>query len=339
MNIGIAPGADKVGPGIQQIATAWLTEFGQAAIATVVSTWGSSPVPVGGQLVIAPDGRFEGSISGGCVEVEVIVEAQAVMERGKPALLSFGVDDETAWSVGLPCGGTIQVLLEALNGETDRAFLEALLNAAGRRAPLFVVTDVETGMREYGESLALPEEIAAKARAGKSFLAERGETQIFVHALMPVTRLLIVGASHIAQHLCALARTVGYDVVVVDPRSAFSTAARFGDVDLRVEWPEAAIPEIGLDGRTAVVVLSHVAQLDDEALRLALRSGCLYIGALGSKRTHANRLERLRAAGFSEDELARIHAPIGLNIGAVGPAEIAVSILAEVIQTARTGDL
>jgi xanthine dehydrogenase accessory factor len=148
-------------------------------------------------------------------------------------------------------------------------------------------------------------------------------------------RIVIVGATHIGQSLAALARQSGYDVVVADPRAAFASEERFGATELVTGWPEASLAAVGIDGRTAVVALTHASHIDDEALAAALRSPCLYIGALGSRRTHAKRLERLKATGFSEAEVARIHAPIGLAIGAKGPAEIAVSILAEIIKVAR----
>jgi xanthine dehydrogenase accessory factor len=156
-----------------------------------------------------------------------------------------------------------------------------------------------------------------------------------VHTLQPPVRVIIAGGTNIGQVLAELARQVGHDVIVVDPRAAFVTEERFGATSSRAEWPEVSLNALGLDARTAVVALTHAVHIDDEALSAALRSDCLYIGALGSKRTHAKRLERLAAAGFGKNELARIHAPIGLSIGAQGPAEIAVSILAEIIKVAR----
>jgi xanthine dehydrogenase accessory factor len=159
-----------------------------------------------------------------------------------------------------------------------------------------------------------------------------------VHALVPDVRLIIVGATHVGQVLADLAHRIGYDVVVVDPRAAFTTEERFGETHTVNGWPEVSLPTLGLDARTAVVALTHAVHIDDEALATALRSPCLYIGALGSKRTQANRMERLKAMGFSETDLGRIHAPVGLAIGAEGPAEIAVSILAEIIKVAHGGE-
>jgi xanthine dehydrogenase accessory factor len=217
--------------GTIEVARGWLDNFGQVALATVVSTWGSAPVPIGGQLVVAPGSRFEGSVSGGCVEAEVITEAEDVMASDRPKLLEFGIAEETAWRAGLPCGGAIKIYVEPLRRERDGIYLEAVLAARLARTSLAVLTTLRTGARR----------------------------------------------------------------------------------------------------------LTHAAALDDEALRESLRASSLYIGALGSKKTHAKRLERLRAEGISEEGLARIRAPVGLSIGAKGPAEIAVSIIAEIVKTSRGG--
>ncbi len=319
-----------------EVARKWIDEHGKVALATVVSTWGSAPVPVGGQLVVGPDDRFQGSVSGGCVEGDVIAEAADVMAGGRPQLMEFGVEEETAWRAGLPCGGTIKVLLEPLARARDAGYLDEVLAARRKRTPLAVMTNVVTGTRHvFAPDTAAPPEVAQCLANGDSRLLDTPEGTIFVQSLLPTVRVVIAGGTNIGQVLAGLARQVGYDVIVVDPRAAFVTEERFGDTSSHAEWPEVSFPTLGLDARTAVVALTHAAHIDDEALRAALRSDCLYIGALGSKRTHAKRLERLAAAGFDKAELARIHAPIGLAIGAKGPAEIAVSILGEIIKTAR----
>ena len=319
-----------------EVARKWIDEHGKVALATVVSTWGSAPVPVGGQLVVGPDDRFQGSVSGGCVEGDVIAEAADVMAGGRPQLMEFGVAEETAWRAGLPCGGTIKVLLEPLARARDAGYLDQVLAARRKRTPLAVVTNVVTGTRHvFAPDTAAPLEAAECLKGGDSRLLDLPEGSVFVQALLPTVRVVIAGGTNIGQALAGLARQVGYDVIVVDPRAAFVTEERFGDTSSRTEWPEVSLATLGLDARTAVVALTHAAHIDDEALRAALRSDCLYIGALGSKRTHAKRLERLAAAGFDKEELARIHAPIGLAIGAKGPAEIAVSILGEIIKIAR----
>ena len=316
-----------------EVARGWLDEFGQVCLATVAETWGSSPVPVGGQLVVAPGDRFAGSVSGGCVEVDVIAEAADVMATGRGKLLEFGIADETAWRSGLPCGGTIKILVEPLQGLSDAKFLETILSARHARTTLLVVTDVATGVRRISDSASSP--LSEGMGPHDSRLIETSHGVAFHHVLAPPVRVVIAGATDIGQALADLAKRVGYDVIIVDPRSAFATSERFPGTPVLIDWPEVSFRALALDPRTAVVALTHAAHLDDEALSGAMRSDCLYIGALGSKKTHAKRLERLKGAGFSEVELAGIHAPVGLSIGATGPAEIALSILAEIVMVAR----
>ena len=319
-----------------EVARGWLDDFNEVALATVVSTWGSAPVPVGGQLVVAPGERFEGSVSGGCVEVDVIAEATNVMATRRSRLLEFGIEDEVAWRSGLPCGGTIKVFLEALNVTSNTAYLDAILAARRSRTTLGVVTNLVTGDRQILQPSSVREEpLAGALNSGESRVLELAEGQVFLHILKPAVRIVAVGATHVGQVLADLALGVGYDVVIVDPRAAFASEERLGRTSVITEWPELSFKGLGLDDRTAVVALTHAAHLDDEALTAALRSNCFYIGALGSKKTHAKRLERLGAQGVSEEDLARIRAPVGLSIGAKGPAEIAVSILAEIIKNSH----
>jgi xanthine dehydrogenase accessory factor len=319
-----------------QVARSWLDDFGEIALATVVSTWGSAPVPVGGQLVVAPGEHFEGSVSGGCVEIDVIAEAADVMATGHTKLLEFGIADEVAWRSGLPCGGTIKVLLEPLSLDPDAAYLDALLDARRARTTLGVVTNLATGAREIVNASSVVDAILAEGmKSGESRVIDLADGQVFLHVLRPAVRVVAVGATHIGQILADLAGRIGYDMVIVDPRTAFASEERLGATSVLTGWPEISFKSLGLDARTAVVALTHASHLDDEALTEALRSDCLYIGALGSKKTHAKRLERLRAEGISEEDLARIRAPVGLSIGAKGPAEIAVSILAEIIKTSH----
>lgn len=318
-----------------ELARAWLAEHGEVAIATVVSTWGSAPVPPGGQLVSAPGDRFEGSVSGGCVEVDVLVEAADVMASGVPKLIEFGVSEETAWRAGLPCGGKLTVLIEPLQ-RADLAWVDEIIAARRERRTIVATTRVKDGERRlYPSTDALPHEIAECLAAGTPALIDTPEGETFVQPLVPPLRIIVAGATHIGQVFAELARQVGYAVAVVDPRAAFASEERFGAAVATAEWPAESFAKLGLDERTAVVALTHASHIDDEALTAALRSPCTYIGALGSRGTHAKRLERLKAAGFSNADLARIHAPIGLPIGAKGPAEIAVSILAEIVKVSR----
>jgi xanthine dehydrogenase accessory factor len=318
-------------------ARAWLREDGRVALATVVGTWGSAPVGVGGQMVVAPDGRFQGSVSGGCVEGEVIAEAEDILAGGSPKTLTFGVADETAWQVGLPCGGQIKVYLERLDAEGGPAFVDRAINARATRRGLVIRTHLKDGRREFFErdDGRGDAEVQQHFASGESELQETPNGEVFLHALVPPARVLIIGATHIGQILAQLVKLAGYEVVVIDPRTAFAAEARFPGIRLDTEWPQDTIPKIGLDPYTAVVALAHVGHIDDEALKLAMRSPCFYVGALGSRRNHAKRTQRLTDAGFSDAEIRRIHSPIGINIGAQSPPEIAIAIMAQVVLALR----
>jgi xanthine dehydrogenase accessory factor len=321
---------------VPAITRRWLDEFGVIALATVIKTWGSSPVPVGGQLVIGPEERFEGSVSGGCVEAAVITAAAEVMATGSPKVLEYGVGDETAWRVGLPCGGRIEIFVERLTGATDAAYLDAVIAARQTRSLLVVDTSLKDGRRVLHRDIGAYEAETAEALTnGECVLVEDAEARRFLHALAPPVHVILIGAGHVAQVLADLAQRVGYQATVIDPRTAFSSETRFGGVPLRQDWPETALPSLGLDNRTAVVTLAHDARLDDETLPVAVRSPCFYVGALGSRRTHEKRVERLAKAGMTEAEIARVDAPVGIPIGAKGPAEIAVSILGAIIKARR----
>jgi xanthine dehydrogenase accessory factor len=319
-----------------QTAKRWLDEFGQVALATVVATWGSAPVPAGGQLVVGPGERFEGSVSGGCVEVDVIVEANDAMAAGKPRLLEYGVSDEAAWRAGLACGGTVKVFVQPLT-RADVPMVDAIIAAMEARTSLLVVTRVADGERHVYEPGNFPAEFDANLSSGATSLVDTPDGQVVAQPLLPPLRVVVAGATHIGQVFAQMARLVGYNVMVVDPRSMFANEDRFGNAVAMVGGSDASFDNVQFDERTALVALTHAAHIDDEALAAALRSPCVYIGALGSRGTNAKRLERLKAAGFTDEQLKRIHAPVGLNIGAKGPAEIAVSILAEIVKVTRGG--
>jgi xanthine dehydrogenase accessory factor len=322
---------------VLEAARSWLDKDGRIALATVVGTWGSAPVGVGGQMVMAEDGRFEGSVSGGCVEGEVIAEAEDILAGGKPKTLEFGVADETAWQVGLPCGGQIKVFIERLEKGEGLPLLTRALEARTSRRGLLVRTRLADGRHElFGrEDSSADAAIRQHFDSGESELVATPDGEVFLHAMVPPARVLIIGATHIGQILSQLVKIAGYEVMVIDPRTAFAAEARFPGIRLDTEWPQDTIPKIGLDAYTAVVALAHVGHIDDEALKLAMRSECFYVGALGSMRNHAKRKQRLEDAGFSKAEIERIHSPIGLNIGAQSPQEIAISIMAELVLALR----
>jgi xanthine dehydrogenase accessory factor len=311
-----------------EVALEWHQNGTGAALATVVQTWGSAPRRAGSQLVVGGDGRIEGSVSGGCVESAVVFEALEAIQDGQHRLLEFGVSDDDAFAVGLACGGTIKVLVEPVGGALPAEMLEELVAARKARQALAYEVNLETGARRL-----VRDGYAERLRMDRSGLEEDGKTFVAVHN--PPLRLIVVGAVHIAQALVPMARIAGYDPVVIDPREAFAAAARFPGERLMDDWPDEAVEKLGLDARTALVLLTHDPKLDDPALEAALGADCFYIGALGSTRTHAKRVDRLTAGGFTAEQIARIHGPIGLDIGAAGPSEIAVSILAEMTAVLR----
>ena len=329
-------------PSVIPSALDWLEEGRRVALATVIQTWGSAPRPVGSQLAIDGGGNFLGSVSGGCVEGEVIAEAAQVLLTAKPKTLEFGVEDGTAWKAGLACGGTIRIFVEPVEGGSGEGtgVLHQLAGDIEARRKAALVTDLANGGRrlahasgDLGDDLATA--LAEAFRQDQSMAVPGHNGEIFINVFAPTTRLIIVGAVHVAQALVPMARALGYQVLIVDPRAAFATQERFGDVKIEHDWPDEALPAAGLDAATAVVALSHDARLDDAALISALRSDAFYVGALGSRKTHAGRVERLKQAGIAAADIARIHAPIGLDIGAQGAAEIALSIIAEITAVAR----
>lgn len=324
---------------IPAIALDWYRQGRGVALASVAETWGSAPRPVGSQLVIAGDGAIMGSVSGGCVEGAVVAEAVEAMADGAPRVLTYGVSDDTAFAVGLACGGTIRVLVEPVGDAANSLpakMLEHLVAARAARRAIAYLVHPETGARRLtaGPGDPLAARIAERMRTDRSGVEEDG-TFVAIHN--PPLRLVVVGAVHIAQPLIAMARLCGYDPVLIEPRAAFGSDARFPGETILDAWPDDAMATLAPDARTAVVTLTHDAKLDDPAIRGALASPAFYLGCLGSPRTHAKRLDRLRGAGVGEASLARIHAPVGLDIGAKSPAEIAVSVMAQITHTLRRG--
>ena len=310
-------------------AYAWAQAGRGAALATVVETWGSAPRRVGAQLAIAADGEMQGSVSGGCVEGAVVVEALEAIEDGAPRLLEYGVSDGDAFAVGLACGGKIRVLVEPVGAKAmPFDVLGDLVRARAARQPVAYQVPLSGGVGRL-----VTGGYADRFRMDRSGVEEDGDTFVAIHN--PPLRLVIVGAVHIAQALVPMAQVAGFDAVVIDPREAFGSQARFPDAQVINDWPDAAMDTVGVDTRSAVVLLTHDPKLDDPALHVALRSDAFYIGALGSKRTHASRVARLEEAGFTAADIARINGPVGLDIGAASPPEIAVSILSQMIQALR----
>jgi xanthine dehydrogenase accessory factor len=315
--------------GAPELALDWHRAGRGAALATVVETWGSAPRRVGAQMVVSGDGQIEGSVSGGCVEGAVMVEAMDAIESGRGTLLEFGVSDGDAFAVGLACGGTIKVLVEPVGAVLSQEVLSHLVEARAARTAVAYVANAKTGGGELTKT-----GFEDRFRMDRSGVEDDGR---FVAIHTPPLRLVVVGAVHIAQALVPMARIAGFDPIIVDPRAAFGSDARFPGETVLDDWPDEALQKIDIDARTALVLLTHDPKLDDPALHIALKSDIFYIGALGSIRTHAKRVERLREAGFSDEAIARVHGPVGLDIGAASPSEIAVSILGEVLTVLRNG--
>lgn len=339
--------------------------------AVVTSVWGSAPRPEGACLLANADGAIAGSVSGGCVEGATIAEIGQAIVRGTPKLVTFGVTHETAWSVGLACGGTIKLLIEpairrelvAVLGQRLGAVLATLLDGSGAdgavlfvddgREPAVLQADRRTDPKGLpdgrGQTDSLAGLVGALRPLADDALAREisrtvelttpdGPLQVFLEVIPRPPRLVVFGAVQIAAELVPMARRLGFETVVADGREAFLARERFPDADrLLLQWPEAAFATIGLDRATYVCVLSHDPKFDEPALGLALRSPARYIGAIGSKKTQAERRTRLLNEGFSDTELARIHGPIGLPLGGRRPAETALAILAEMVKVRYGG--
>ena len=325
----------------------WIAQDKSIALATVIQTWGSSPRREGAKMAITPDGRITGSVSGGCVEGAVFEEGVQVLKSNRPKLLHFGVADETAWDVGLACGGSIDVFVKPF----DLDFFKSLHSVLVDEKTAVTVTVVhgsdellgrEVLVHDDGDvtgtlnailderALNLAKEALADGVSRRAKLDD--DTEVFMELILPPPTLIVVGGVHITIALMALAKTLGYRTVVVDPREAFGNAERFPNVDRLIQaWPQEAFQQVQITRSTAIAMLTHDPKLDDPALKIALPSPAFYVGALGSKTTQAKRRRRLLDEGLSETQLNRLRGPIGLEIEAHSPEEIAISIMAEIV--------
>lgn len=316
--------------------------------AVVTSVWGSAPRPEGSCMLATASGKMAGSVSGGCVESAAVQEIQAAIARGTPRVVTYGVSDEKAWEVGLACGGTIKVLVQP---SIPAGVMSAARGAGGvviatvLNPEAVAITTESAVLRENGTSehtgwpswllggITDPARVALRKEASRSVAVtspEGAEVEVFLEVFARRPKLVIFGGVHIAVALVPMARQLGYYTVVADGRQAFLARERFPEADeLLLAWPEEAFRKIGLDRATYICLLSHDPKFDEPAMELALRSPAAYIGAIGSKKTQAARRERLKGQGFSEEDLARVHGPIGLDLGGRSPAETALAILAE----------
>ena len=340
----------------------WEGEGTAVGRAVVVRTFGSAPRPEGAVLLYAADGRIAGSVSGGCVEGAAAEEIEAARASGRARVIRYGISDEQAWDVGLACGGTIDVLVEPAVPVAAVEAALASMGTGGHGAAVVTPLPVGSPPAEFGQHTpgagAAPEpslvvhddgrldgtlgdkaldaqlvEGAGEAlRRGLSRTLELGGRSLFVEVFPVRPRLVVVGAVEVARSLVRLAKELGFETVVVDGRASFATPERFPDVDrLVVGWPDEVAEEIGLGPNDAVAVLTHDVKFDEPAIVEALRRGCRYVGAVGSKKTQGDRRQRLLEAGVPPDQLARLRGPVGLDLGGRQPPETALAILAEVV--------
>ena len=292
----------------------WTGAGEEVALATVVETWGSSPRPLGSKMAVTRSGKMAGSVSNGCIEGAVFDEAQKVLKAGKGRIAAFGVADDVAFDVGLACGGHIEVYVEPF-GDTHQKLLAML----ERNESATLRTNLVTGELDLVQGTRSGSELA------------RRDGDLFVEPYRRPAQLIIIGAIHIAIPLHRLAKLMGYRVTVIDARAKFATRERFPEADeLIVAWPDEAMSKIRLDHSTYVVILTHDPKFDLPALRSVLGKEVGYIGAIGSRKTNQNRFDKLREEGFDEQQLARVHGPIGLDLGSRGAEETALGIMAEV---------
>ncbi len=340
----------------------WQGEGVDAGRAVVVRTFGSAPRPEGAVLLHATDGRIAGSVSGGCVEGAAAEQIEHARETGNALVIRYGISDEQAWDVGLACGGTIDVLVEpAVPSDAVRAATESL-GAGGQGAavitplpadsppaaggphqpgngappePKLVVHEdgrLEGSLGDAGLDSALVDAAIEALRRGQSRTVELGGRSLFVEVFPVRPRLVIVGAVEVARTLVRLAKELGFETVVIDGRASFATRERFPDADgLVVGWPDEVADEIGLGPNDAVAVLTHDVKFDEPAIVEALKRGCRYVGAVGSRKTQADRRRRLLELGVSQEALAGLRGPVGLDLGGRQPPETALAILAEVV--------
>lgn len=341
---------------------AWQAEGVDFGRAVVVRTFGSAPRPAGAVLLAATDGRLAGSVSGGCVEGAAFEQISAARSDDRARVIRYGISDEQAWDVGLACGGTIDVLVEPrLRPEIARAARSAGICVAiplpadappadfGPAAPaqgevpppvVLVAEDGSlTGSLGSAAADAALRTAALKALdRGESSTVEIEGRQVFLEAYPIRPRLVVVGAVEVARFLVRFAAELGYETIVIDGRASFATPARFPDVDqLIVGWPDEVADQIGLGPRDAVAVLTHDVKFDEPAIVEALRRGCRYVGAVGSRKTQGDRRERLREAGLTDAQLDQLRGPVGLDLGGRAPAETALAIIAEVVAERRGG--
>jgi xanthine dehydrogenase accessory factor len=309
----------------------------EIAVVSVIETWGSSPRPVGSTMVVSEDHKVFGSVSGGCIESFVYSKALEVIKNNKVITLEFGVTNKQAWEVGLTCGGKIKVFIEKLS-QDNLNYVKRINNTFNTNNSLTVATKLLDGTKEILNDNSLIKNKYIKSISEKNINFKKSELKLinnqywFFKVFKSEIKLIIIGSVHIAEPLIKFANVLGYRIVLIDPRSNIKNISVNSDVKVIKDWPDEALKEITIDDNSAVVTLTHDTKLDDPALEYSVKSKAFYIGCLGSKKTHASRIERLSKKGIKKELLSKLHGPIGLSIGAETPAEIASSIISQIIE-------
>jgi xanthine dehydrogenase accessory factor len=322
----------------------WQAQGERVAVATVVRVAGSAPRPVGARMIVSSAGRMAGSVSGGCVETTVYRDMMDLLAGGPPRVLRFGITDDMIWDVGLACGGTIDILVQGLEPA-----LVAVFRSAIERGQAIGLATVVKGPGAVSEAAlvgkngwlwgpddpriiaATQQRLADRHKVGGVQAAD-DQTEVFVEPFLPPPVLYIIGGVHVAIPLTRFAKELGFRVVVVDPRSKFANRERFPEADeILVEWPDEALGHLSVDQETYIVLLTHDPKIDEPTLAASLKTDAAYIGAIGSRKTHADRFERMAKWGVTAKDLQRVYAPVGLDLGGHTPEEAALSIIAEVV--------
>ncbi len=323
----------------------WLEAGKPFSAVTVISTWGSAPRPVGTTMFVGPAMEMLGSVSGGCVEGTLLRESEATTAGSAGKQLRFGVSDDDAWSVGLTCGGTIEVFLEQFPGYKDAGFWQTLRQCLAENKSCVWATRLDEGAHGYallqpeeqGTASTMAPELTEHAmrawRERKSQIVTVGDARWFLRVFPRKLQLFVIGAAHASAELVHLGHYFGFETIVIDPREVFAQNTHFTTAPDRIfkDYPAEVLPDFPLDEYTFAVVMAHDPKIDDQALHLLLRSRVAYIGALSSKASNEKRRERILSAGFSEEDFKRIHAPVGLPIKSRTAQEIALSIMAQIV--------
>jgi xanthine dehydrogenase accessory factor len=323
---------------------AWQATGEQVAIATVVRVVGSAPRPVGSTMIVSSSGRMAGSVSGGCVETTVYEELDDVLAGGSARMLHYGITEDMIWDVGLACGGTIDVFVQRLDPALVAAFrhhlvqgvpfaLATTISGDGNLGDSWLITAKGVVLGRGDDAInSVAQQMLSEGESVGAVMAFDSGLELFIQCFLPPPVLLLVGGVHVAIPLAHFAKELGFYVIVIDPRAKFASRERFPEADeVLLEWPDEALGHLAVDDRTYVVLLTHDPKIDEPTLAAALKTEACYIGAIGSRKTHAERFARMAKWGVTPEQLQRVYAPIGLDLGGRTPAETALSIVSEIV--------